>query len=181
MIVEDDDLHVLIGRAIEAYALVEAQQALLVEQVLNIDTPSAFVICFAAENVRFRCGMISSLLQIHNTGFVKYWKSCSTFLEKLAEFRNALAHWHPILNVCCQHLASEKRYSMALYDPKLRKTNFFLAAEHIPPFLEDCSYIFKELTDLTAAIKDHPQSPPQKYNEKLRKNRAVLENPSSNP
>lgn len=105
--------------------------------------------------------MISSLLQIHNTGFVKYWKSCSTFLEKLAEFRNALAHWHPILNVCCQHLASEKRYSIALY--------------------EDCSYIFKELTDLTAAIKDHPQSPPQKYNEKLRKNRAVLENPSSNP
>ena len=94
------ELRMQIGESIEAYASVEARQAFLLKSILRIDYRKSCTIFFAVQNVRARGEMIQDLLD-HGCDerLRNYWKSCNAFLLKLAQFRNALAHWQPYVNL----------------------------------------------------------------------------------
>jgi hypothetical protein len=88
------------GNAMQAYALVEGTQASIIEALLKVDFLRAHAILFAAQNARSRNELIETLLELEFAGTLrKFWASCSKYLLTLAQFRNALAHWHPYINI----------------------------------------------------------------------------------
>jgi hypothetical protein len=95
-----DPIYRAIGEAMQEYARVETVQASLIEGLLKVDFQRAHAIFFAAQNVRSRSELVETLLQLEFKDAIhKYWASCSKFLLTLARFRNAIAHWHPHINI----------------------------------------------------------------------------------
>jgi hypothetical protein len=165
------ELRVQIGESIEAYASVEAKQAFLLKSILNIDYRKACVIFFAVQNVRARGEMIQDLLG--HERLEKYWNSCNKFLLKLAQFRNALAHWQPYSNLY-EGLGGKKHYEPALGPPTQNGLKP-LEASDFPAFIEDCDYIGTEIQKLDAMIIGGPRSWPEKFQPPaIRQNRAAL-------
>jgi hypothetical protein len=168
------ELRVQIGESIEAYASVEAKQAFLLKSILNIDYQKACVIFSAVQNVRARGEMIHDLLgQSYDERIKKYWDFCNRFLLKLAQFRNALAHWQPYSNLY-EGPGGKRHYEPALGPPTQNGLKP-LEASDFPAFIEDCSYIGAEIQKLDAIIMSGPGSWPEKFRPPaIRQNRAVL-------
>ena len=164
-------LHSAVGEAIEAYTQVEAALARLLQSILKIDVVKAHAIFFAVLSTRARNELIEVLLQAQfNGGLTKYWGSCSTYLQKLSKFRNALAHWHPFVNV---YLPSDlqlpaRKVTHALGHPAYGSGYEFLEVEDIPPFLRDCAYIRGELSSLIEVVQAAPDRLPQKFLQPIR-------------
>jgi hypothetical protein len=79
-------VHEAIGKAIEAYALIEGEQVFVLQNVIGSDYPTATIIAFSM-NANSRCQMIGELLgHTYNGVLDTYWKSCRKFLGKLAEY-----------------------------------------------------------------------------------------------
>jgi hypothetical protein len=163
-----------IGESIEAYASVEARQAFLLATILNLDYRRAGTIFFAVRNVRARGEMIQELLdQGFDERIKKYWDSCNRFLQKLAKFRNALAHWQPYANLY-EGLNGETHYEPAL-GPPTQNDMKPLEASNFPAFVEDCDYIGGEIHKLDAMIKSGPGAWPERFQPPtIRQNRASL-------
>jgi hypothetical protein len=163
-----------IGESIEAYASVEAKQAFLLATILNIDWRRACVIFFAVQNVRARGEMVEELLgQGFDERLKKYWNACNKFLLKLAQVRNALAHWQPYSNLY-ESPGGERHYEPALGPPTLSELKP-LEAGDLPAFVEDCEYIGGEIQKLDAMIKSGPRAWPERFRPPtIRPNQAVL-------
>jgi hypothetical protein len=163
-----------IGEAIEAYASVEAEQAMLLRKILAADYREAFIIFFAVQNVRARGEMIQDLLDLRFGGRLKsYWANCNKFLLALAKFRNAVAHWHPYTNLY-ENEDQTRHYEPALGPPN--PNNLLpLEAKHFPAFIADCAYIIGHLQMLATRVGEGPESLPQKFQAPaIRRNLAVL-------
>jgi hypothetical protein len=167
-------IRVNIGESIEAYATVETKQAFLLATILNIDWRKACVVFFAVQNVRSRGEMVEELLgQGFDERLQKYWTSCNKFLQKLAQFRNALAHWQPYSNLY-EGPNGERHLEPALGPPTLKNLKPLEAAD-LPAFVEDCEYIGGEIHKLDAMIKSGPRAWAEKFQPPaIRQNRAVL-------
>ncbi len=110
---EPSSFHQAVGRAIDAYCRVEAEEAFLIRAILKTDTRTAYFICFAIQNSSRRTELIENLLRYKfSNKFGTYWDSCSTFIGVLAQFRNAIAHWHPHLHIYSS--GTETRYVRTL-------------------------------------------------------------------
>jgi hypothetical protein len=97
---EHKEIHSAIGRAVDAYAMVEGSQVFILQSILAIAHQPAATIFYAVQNVRTRHEMIQSLLNIRfGDTYKKYWASCGKFLQKLADFRNAIVHWQPVVTI----------------------------------------------------------------------------------
>src|ERR1700686_1491468 len=168
------ELRVQIGESIEAYASEEPKQAFLLKSILNIDYLKSCVIFFAVQNVRARGEMIQELLgQGFDERLKKYWNSCNKFLLKLAQFRNALAHWQPYSNIY-EGVDGKRHYEPAL-GPQTQNGLEPLEASDFPAFIEDCDYIGTEIQKLDAMIIGGPRAWPEKFQPPtIRQNRAAL-------
>ncbi|WP_145927475.1 hypothetical protein [Bradyrhizobium neotropicale] len=163
-----------IGEAIEAYATVEAKQAFLLMSILHIDYQKACIIFSAVQNVRARGEMMQDLLdQVSDGRLKRYWSLCNAFLLKLAQFRNAMAHWQPYSNLY-EGPGDKLHYEPALGPPAQNGLKP-LEASDFPAFIEDCGYIGEEIQKLDAIIKTGLRSWPEKFPPPvIRQNRAVL-------
>ena len=70
----------------------------------------------------------------------KFWKSCSDFLNTLAKFRNAIAHWHPYVEIYEQEGTDRVYIKHVLNQPKLGKLYESLDDQSVLPFIEECHY-----------------------------------------
>jgi hypothetical protein len=142
-------LYRLIGEAMQTYAMVEAHQATLFELLLKTDLRRANAVFFAIQNVRTRNELLETLLELEfGSGLERYWASCSGFLSKLAQFRNAIAHWHPYVNIYARNDGSDWTPIPAVGDPVLGRNARSLEATDFPTFIRDCLWIREELSSL---------------------------------
>jgi hypothetical protein len=170
-------LHQAVGAAIEAYTMVEGSLALLLGEVLNIHVVTAHAVLNAIRNVRATNTVFEVVLEERSKGKLnKYWDSCTTYLTKLAEFRNALAHWHPQVAVYVSKDESAMRHSRVLRHPSLRSNHQPLEATEFVPFLKDCQYIREEISQLSALLRAGlPENLPENFQHPItRQNEAVL-------
>lgn len=87
------DLRVIVGEAIEQYSQVEFTQITLLEVLIDKDMRVSSILHKAMQNVRSRNAMFGDLIALRDASLSPHWKKCAAFLLKLAEFRNAIAHW----------------------------------------------------------------------------------------
>jgi hypothetical protein len=165
-----------IGESMQAYALVEAHQSTLFELLLKTDLRRANAIFFAIQNVRTRIELLETLLELEfGPSLQKYWASCSDFLLKLAQFRNAIAHWHPYVNIYAADGASDWKPVPALGDPVLGRNARSLEATDFPAFIRDCVRIREELSSLNTLLRERPSQLPEKFQQTIvHRNEAVL-------
>jgi hypothetical protein len=131
-------VHEAIGKAIEAYALVEGEQVFLIQSIIGSDYPTATIIAFSM-NANSRRKMIGELLgHTYEGALDKYWKSCSKFLNNLALFRHATAHWHPFVEIYEQEGTDKVYIKHVLNQPRLGKLYESLDDQSVLPFIEDC-------------------------------------------
>lgn len=165
-----------IGEAIVAYSSVEATQARLLQSILKTDAQKAYLIFFAVQNSRARNELFDDLLEIEFKGRVKkYWDSCSSFLAKLALFRNALAHWHPRISIAVNMTEKTSRVAQTLAPANFKHPFIPLEAKHIGPFLVDCMVIREYLSDITSLVEERPAALPEIFQKPIaHQNQAVL-------
>jgi hypothetical protein len=173
------ELTTRIGEAIEAYAKVEGMLALLFQRILKIDMQRAYLIIFSIQNSRARDGLFGDLLAMEYSGKLdEYWESCSLFLGKLAKFRNAIAHWHPIFNVFEHEKTGKLKFEHAMAHPNLKTTLGSIGALEIGPFLVDCWKIRGRLSDLEVLMRERPDALPERFQQPIPdRNLAVLQTP----
>jgi hypothetical protein len=181
---DEDDLDIpdvnplyrAIGESMQAYAQVERLLASVLEAILRVDFRRAHAIFFAMQNVRTRNELIETLLNLEfGGGLRKFWASCSQYLLVLARFRNAVAHWHPHINIYVSKDEMETRAKNALGHPVLDRNLGSLEEEDFPPFLKDCFYIREQLSSLVAYVRERPATLPEELQRPLaRRNQAVL-------
>jgi hypothetical protein len=170
-------LHQAVGAAIEAYTMVEASLALLLGAVLNIHVVTAHTVLNAIRNVRATNTVFEVVLEERSRGKLQILGLCATYLTKLAEFRNALAHWHPQIAIyVSKDDPGNVRHSRVLGHPSLRSKKRPLQAEDIVPFLKDCQYIREEISQLNALFRAGlPDTLPENFQQPIaRRNEAVL-------
>jgi hypothetical protein len=159
-----------VGEGIAAYTQVEAAMAALLQAILRIDVVKAHAIFFAVLSARARNELIEVLLQAQFNGrLTKYWASCSEYLQKLAKFRNALAHWHPFVNV---YLPSDwnlpaSKLAHALGHPAYGQDYESLEIDDVAPFLQDCAYIRGEIAQLAEVIRTSPATLPERFQQPI--------------
>jgi hypothetical protein len=177
---EPSSFHQAVGRAIEAYSRVEAEEAFLLRAILKTDIRTAYMVCFAVQNTRSRVELIEGLLKYKfSNNFEAYWASCSKFIATLTQFRNALAHWHLYWNVYTNHDESEFRYSLSLGPPVPSGKKSILESD-IPLFLKDCENISEALRDLSKFIANRRKALPQRFQKPIAcQNQADLQPPPS--
>jgi hypothetical protein len=160
----------------QAYAMVEAHQATLFELLLKTDLRRANAVFFAIQNVRTRNELLETLLELEfGSALEKYWASCSGFLSKLARFRNAIAHWHPYVNIYARDDGSDWSPIPALGDPVLGRNARSLEATDLPAFIRDCMWIREELSSLNTLLRERPSQLPEKFQQRIaHRNEAVL-------
>lgn len=168
-----------IGEAIVAYANVEGQLAILLKRILNVDFQTAYLIFFAVQNTRARGELFDSLIaNVHGKDIGPYWDSCSTFLAKLAKFRNALAHWQPMMNIYYSGSSDSQegvRMEHTLAPGNLRGTLHSIEARHIGPFLVDCMIIRERVSALETIFEKKPETLPEIFLKPIPdRNQAVL-------
>jgi hypothetical protein len=150
-------VHEAIGKAIEAYALVEGEQVLVLQSVIGSDYPTATIIAFSM-NANSRCQMIGELLgHTYKGALDTYWKSCRKFLGKLAAYRNAIAHWHPLVEIY-EDQSNRVYIKHVLNHPKSGKLYESLDDQSVLPFIEDCHYIRSQLQDLNNEVLRKPRN-----------------------
>jgi len=171
-------LHRAIGEAIEAYAEVETILTSLLQALLRTDCNKAHALFFAIQNIRSRNELFETLLQLEFKGALKkYWASCGSYLYKLALFRNAVAHWHPlvVITVKSETDLTGVGAQHALHHPAYASFKE-LTLDHFPPFLTDCVYIRRELSALHGIVGKQPDTLPEKFRRPIaRRNLAVLQ------
>jgi hypothetical protein len=64
------------------------------------------------------------------------------------QFRNAIAHWHPYVEIYEQNGADKLFFRHVLNHPVPGKAFRSLSADDVNPFVEDCVYIRNQLNDL---------------------------------
>jgi hypothetical protein len=168
-------LHLAVGEAIYAYAMMEANQASVLQAILRIKPDLASTIYFAIQNVRTRNEIIQTLLELkYGDRYSKYWKAISKFLQKLAQFRNAIAHWHPVIDIYSD--GARMRFEEGLFNPTPGKLFETLKSKHIPNFSADCAYIRGELAAFSQELRRRGGSLPQRFRTPtLRPNLAALQ------
>jgi len=172
-----DPLHSMVGAALEAYARVEGHLTSVLQDLIRTNSQQAHAIFFAVQNVRSRNDLFETLLLMEIGPDIRtYWASCSTFLYRLALFRNAIAHWGPLLVVYMSTKGSStKPAERALRHPAARGFKPLLA-EDIKPCLVDCQYMAEELSALHALVTERPSSLPERFLRRLaRRNSASLQ------
>jgi hypothetical protein len=158
----------LIGRAIQEYASVEQIQSALFKEILGVDSVQARTVFFTVQNVRSRNELFASL-PTHKFGEAhdRYWDSCAKFLEKLAAFRNAIVHWHPIIG------------GHGTKNPMPGKSGRHLGGDDLQPFIRDCLIIHEELRRFLEFLTNDPDDDPtlsQRFLEPIAyRNRADLQ------
>jgi hypothetical protein len=174
---EPSSLHLAVGRGIDAYSRVEAEQAFLLKAILKTDIRTAYLICFAVQNTRSRVDLIENLLRYKfSNKFETYWDSCSKFIGILAQFRNAIAHWHPSLKIYSD-VSNELRYVQSIAPPVPSNLRH-IEEKDIPAFVADCENICAALRDLSKFISSRRRSLPQKFQQPLAyRNQADLQPP----
>jgi hypothetical protein len=172
-----NELTEVIGRAINEYTKVEGELVFLFQALTKVDVLKAYTILVAIQNARSKAEMFGNLLLHANPQLKTYWDSCSKFLLTLAQFRNAIAHWHPHINLYVNKDRTQTRWSHALAYPVPGRYQP-LEPKDISPFLTDCQYICEELASLTGLVKERPSPLPDKFLQRLvRRNQAVLRPP----
>jgi hypothetical protein len=162
---EPSSFHQAVGRAIDAYSRVEAEEAFLIQAILRTDIKTAYLICFAVQNTRSRIELIENLLRYKfSNKFETYWDSCSKFIGILAKFRNAIAHWHPHLQIYSNQ--QETRYVQSLRSP-VRSGLQPIREGDIPPFVEDCDNISSAIRDLSKFIAARRRSLPRRFQQPI--------------
>jgi hypothetical protein len=162
---EPSSFHQAVGRAIDAYSRVEAEEAFLIQAILRTDIKTAYLICFAVQNTRSRIELIENLLRYKfSNKFETYWDSCSKFIGILAKFRNAIAHWHPHLQVYSNQ--QETRYVQSLRSPVPSGLQPIREGD-IPPFVEDCDNISSAIRDLSKFIAARRRSLPRRFQQPI--------------
>src|SRR6266404_3104185 len=172
---EPSSLHQAIGRGIDAYSRVEGEEASLLKAILRTDNKTAYLICFAIQNTRSRAELIESLLIYKfSNKFEIYWGSCSKFIADLARFRNAIAHWHPYLQVY-SNANNEFRYVQSI-GPPVPSNVRHIEDKDIPPFVDDCEAICAALRDLTKFIDSRRRTLPRRFQKPIAcQNQAILQ------
>ena len=176
-----DGMHLAIGKAISAYAKVEAAQAKLLTFILRIGLPQATTIFYTLQNVRSRSEMYETLItQANGSLYSAYWKSFSLYLSRLAKFRNAVVHWHPFLiDEMGERDGPIIPPTPGIQNPSPTWPLAPLTEKDIPPFLDDCAFAEKEMWAFCAHIRDAGSGVfgpwPEKFHKSLaRQNQAVL-------
>jgi hypothetical protein len=174
---EPSSFHQAVGRAIDAYSTVEAEEAFLLRAILKTDVRTAYLLCFAVQNTASRLELIDNLLRYKfENKFQAHWESCAKFIRTLAKFRNAVAHWHPYLQVY-SNADDEFRYVQSLGPPVPNGLKSIREGD-IAPFVEDCDNISKALRDLTKFIAARRRSLPRRFQQPITcRNQAVLQPP----
>jgi hypothetical protein len=177
----DDKLLGAIGSAVKAYTSVEAAQSALLAELLGLGRPEAGVVFFTIQNVRSRNEMYGALLELkYGKRFSVFWDSCSDYLNKLAVFRNALVHWHPMLVITVSPLGDPSEAEPGLRNPMPGRRGS-LKENDLEPFESDCIFIREALFAFRNHLSDigalhGPSTSPQKFLSPLsRRNRAVLQ------
>lgn len=159
----------------EAYAQVEMTLASILQRLLKTELLEAHAVFYAIQNVRSRNELFDTLLAIRFKGDIKkYWDSCGRFLLRLAQFRNAVAHWHPLVTV---YMDKDDRATMknAIGHPAIKSSYKPLELEDFPPFIKDCLHIREDLTAIIFLLKDEPSSFPEKFRQPItHRNQAAL-------
>jgi hypothetical protein len=174
-----------IGEAVMKYTEVEMAQATLLSSIMAIKHDRAYAIFYTIQNIRGRNSMIETLLrQQHGDMYEIYWESLSALLQKLARFRNAVAHWHPAMQIYMDtkdgFRPSTKPPQNVLMNPSPGWGLKSLKRSDLPPFLEDCRTIQRELQDFSSHLDERRAGSSEPLPEKFRKrvlylNRAVLQ------
>ena len=152
-----------IGRAIGAYADVEGSLAFLLKEILKVSPIKAFVVFEAASrNSRARNIMFGELLNLEFNGKLSaQWNECDSFLGTLAKFRNAIAHWHPHLDVWqAEDQSFRVSHSIAKLVPG---GNEPVRLTDIKMFVKDCDFIKSQIDSLTTTVAAGPSALPDKY------------------
>jgi hypothetical protein len=168
-------IHGAIGEAMEAYAEVEMTLASVLRLLLHTELLEAHAVFFAIQNVRSRNELFQTLLTIRfKDDIKKFWNSCDKFLLTLAQYRNAIAHWHPLVTI---YLDKNDKATLknAIGHPAIRSSYKPLEIDDFPPFIKDCLYIRQELSGLISLLKDSPATFPDKFRQPIaRRNQGVL-------
>ena len=168
-------LNQAVGEAIEAYANVEAQLAFLLQALLQIDVNKAYAILFAIQNSRLKNELFQFLLLEGDPALKKYWASCGKFLLTLAQVRNAVAHWHPYIDLYATDDAKVTKAVPVLGHPIPGFHLKSLEPKHLSLFVMDCRNIRAELSSLTSIVKTKPSTLPGKFQKPIaHRNQAVL-------
>jgi len=175
-------LHLLRGQALDTYIHVEQLLMFLLEGLLEIDGRKAHAILFAIQNTRSRYELFETLLeQEFGQGIRRYWASCTSFLLKLALFRNAIAHWHPHFNVYISRTdASRTRAVHALRHPLTGSSFRALEQNDFQPFFKDCVIARQHLSALINLVRERPATLPEIFQQPIaHRNQAVLRQPQT--
>jgi hypothetical protein len=170
-----------------AYAKVEAHLARIVGDLLKVNYRKSHIIFFSVSTTRSRLELIGSLFELHLKAdhlpaFRKYWGSLEAYLSKLSQFRNALAHWHPHINVYMNRAAKgPNRFEAGLSHPVPGLKNRSIEERHVRDFIEDCVFAQEILSSVAQVTKRRPRSSPRIFRQPItRRNKADLQ-PPPNP
>jgi hypothetical protein len=170
-------LHQAVGEAIEEYSDVEATLASLLRHLLKTSILQSHAIFFAISNVRSRLELFDTLLAVEFGGELKqFWNSCTKFLVALANFRNAIVHWHPQTIIYVDEKTETTVVKHALGHPTFHSSYKPLEIEDFAPFIKDCILVKTELSSLIFLAKERPRPLPDKFQQPIaRRNQAVLQ------
>jgi hypothetical protein len=178
---ENKPIHAAIGQAIDSYAMVEGSQVFILEAILAIPPQMASVVFFSVQNVRSRHEMMQAILAIkHVDKYKKFWGKCGAFLQKLADFRNAVVHWHPVVAVYLDKKGAIQDHGYELKHGSAGNSFLPIRTRDFPDFLKDCQYIQQELLAFNGYLKGdsaYSASQDRFLQPNLRRNLAVLRQP----
>jgi hypothetical protein len=178
---EHKEIHSAIGQALDAYASVEGSQVMVLEAILKVSSSEAAIIFFSVQNTRSRCDMFDELLKVkHQSNYTKFWSKCQAFLLKLASYRNAVVHWHPVVALYQDSSGKVVDHAHELSDPWGGGYYHDIRSGDIPAFVEDCRYIEQELHALKRDLSGEPvelASPNRFVQPVIRENLAALRRP----
>jgi hypothetical protein len=174
------ELNLAIGEAIQVYASVETAQAMVVEGLLRTDFKRAYAVFFAVQNIRSRNKLIETLLEIEfGDQLSKHWRSCAKFLEILANFRNAAAHWHPMGIIVLKpkgDTSPSNPYLQGIAHPVSSYPFRPLVPRDFVPFKKDCLFARTFLAELYDVVTRRPSPLPEKFQQPIaHRNLAVLQ------
>lgn len=171
----DKPLHEAVGRAISEYAQVEFTLASILQNLLRISFRDAHCVLFAIQNTRSRNELFQILLEDRfTTAIRKHWATCQKFLQTLATYRNAIAHWHASATL---HLLldDKARSEWRLSHPVPGYGPSSVGLEQLGLFMADCKAIRTDLSSLVAIAKERPDTLPEKFRRPItHQNQAVL-------
>lgn len=182
------EMRLAVGKAIEKYGLAEAGQADVLKLLLKIRYDQAAVVFYSVQNIRGRNSMIQSLIETEYGEQARLaWKKFASFLQTLADVRNALVHWGTGAIV---HFDEAGDVVVDTTPVLMNPTNPLgrdpLGVDFVHAFTDDCEYIWAELRKFvkllkkTARVTSHKPPSPEKFQlPNLRQNLASLTRPQS--